>query len=185
MEILVDTAKSVRKIREAQGMNAPNVDAAGRSSCRSADAGGGKPGGAGHTGFYKQGLLASHSLAIVEMSLPDLSIVESSHAFRGCLRGAAIGGAAAAGAHHPAHPPKFGDLIPRGDLLALHAFIQKVCDFRCFMEITPSLPRIPRLLTRKPAIATPAVHLLVRRGGVDALSVCLCLCVCVCVRVCV
>lgn len=93
VEILVDTAKSVRAIREANA----NGDAAGRSvgGVGGADVGGVKgvkrseevvcaaqarP--AGHYAFYKQGLLASQNLAVVEVSLPDLTILASSDAFR-------------------------------------------------------------------------------------------------------
>jgi len=94
VEILVDTAKSVKAIRS----NFTNSDAAACSAGAElgAQIGGikgtagvgawGRAGigarSAGHCAFYKQGLLASQSMAILDVTLPDLTLLSHSDAFR-------------------------------------------------------------------------------------------------------
>ena len=117
VEILVDAAKNVRSILEAKGMNGPVGDAAGRSAMGGGDVGGSKTLASVHTGFYKQGLLASQSLGLIEVSLPDLSLLECSAAFRTFARVAPAGSA---------YSQRLHELLPQCDLLAVHALISKV-----------------------------------------------------------
>ena len=121
VEILVDAAKNVRSILEAKGISGSGGDAAGRSAMGGGDVGGSKalclPLASGYTSFYKQGLLASQSLGVVELSLPDLSLLECSAAFRTYARVAPAGSA---------HSQKLDELLPRCDVLAVHALINKV-----------------------------------------------------------
>ncbi len=115
VEILVDTAKSVRAICHAKGITKKgngngavgcSGEVAGLNGMRSEElmmrssevmpiARGVGLGGLvaaadicptagilGHQAFYRQGLLASQSLCVLDVSLPDLSILASSDAFR-------------------------------------------------------------------------------------------------------
>ena len=120
VEILVDTAKSVRSICHAKGITKKangngavgcSAEVAGLNGLRSAEvfrsaevmrsaeamplARGGGLGGLvaaadicptagilGHQAFYRQGLLGSQSLCVLDVSLPHLSILASSDACR-------------------------------------------------------------------------------------------------------
>ena len=90
MEILVDTAKSVRAIRDkkaqgaafpggAAGADVGGVKGAGEGSSTGAAA---KCGGGGHYAYFKEGMLVSQSVALIDVALADFSILAASQAFR-------------------------------------------------------------------------------------------------------
>ena len=79
----MDTAKSVRAIRDkkAQGA-ATGADVGGLKEAGEGQSAGGAAKCGGHYAYFKEGMLVSQSVALIDVALADFSILASSQAFR-------------------------------------------------------------------------------------------------------